>query len=89
MISVNCHFLDLLNSTDHYWRAPYTRKQIELGAALEEVVREAGLMALKPKQLEATEGIVSGKITCHVKRKEPGKEPHCGRCSLTSLRSGS
>ena len=58
-ISVNCHFLDLLNSIDCYWRVPYTRKQMELGAALDEVVREAGLTALKPKQLEAIEGIIS------------------------------
>ena len=59
MISVDCHFLDLLNSIDRYWHAPYTRKQMELGAALDEVIREAGLTALKPKLCEAIEGIVS------------------------------
>ena len=87
MPSVNCHFLDLLNCTDRYWRAPYTRKQMELDAAsaLDEVIREAGLTALKAKQCEAIEGIVLGKIIRHVNR----KEPHRGRWNLTSLRNGS
>ena len=58
MISVNCHFLDLLNSTDRYWHAPYTKKEMELNAALDEVVREGGLTALKPEQREAIKGIV-------------------------------
>ena len=34
---------------------------MEFCAALDEVVREAGLTALKPKQFEAIEGIISGK----------------------------
>ena len=34
---------------------------MEFSAALDEVVREAGLTELKPKQREAIEGIVSGK----------------------------
>ena len=34
---------------------------MELSGALDEVIREAGLTALKLKQQEAIEGIVSGK----------------------------
>ena len=34
---------------------------MEFSAALDEVVREAGLTALKRKQREAIEGIISGK----------------------------
>ena len=39
---------------------------MEPDAALDEVVREAGLTAMKPKQHKAIEGIVSVKIIHHV-----------------------
>ena len=38
-----------------------SRGTMEFSAALDEVVQEAGLTALKPKQREAIKGIVSGK----------------------------
>ena len=63
---------------------PYTKKEMVLSAALDEVVQEAGLMALKPKQCEAIERIVSKNHTSRELQRA-----HCGQWSLASLRSGS
>ena len=64
--------LPLLRLANHDRRAPHdhVRPQSasfnawrsEFSAALDEVVREAGLTTLKRKQREAIEGIVSGKM---------------------------
>lgn len=76
-ISANYQFLDLLNTSHRDLRVPYTylsyycgrthvlsRGTMGFSAALDEVVQEAGLTALKPKQREAIEGIVSGNTFC-------------------------